>query len=63
MAYSPAEKQAAVELLDAAKRLPNTYPANKIADAARSYAMAVITNQPYGEVATRDTAFMGSFHE
>lgn len=62
MAYSAAEKQSAVALLDASKKLPNKYPACKIAEAARSYAMAVITNRPYPEVARRDYAFMGTFN-
>lgn len=62
MAYSAAEKQAAVELLDASKKLPNKHPAARIAEAARSYAMAVITDQPYAEVARRDTAFLRTFN-
>ncbi len=61
MAYSPEEKQAAVELLDAANRMPRKRGAAKIAESARSYAMAIITDAPYPEVARRDTIFLGAF--
>lgn len=60
--YSPAEKAAAADLLAATKRLPATYPACKVAEAGRAYAMAVITDAPYSEVAQRDQCFMDSFN-